>query len=146
MVFLLTDAVGGKGIGSDDVGSGLDVEAVYVGNDIWSSEAKHVVVTHKRDTPISKASPMETLCRQPESLDSRTHRAVHYQDAFLQTIPYFPKRLFHFGCKGTKKSEECRVKSEEIFRKKYFAKQNIIMYKEQNLLFFDKFLLKKFAG
>ena len=100
MIFLLADAVGGKSIGGDDVGSCLDVETMNVRNDLWSGQTQHVVVTHKRHAPILEPPFVEALRRQSESLNPRTHRTIHYQDALSKTIPDFLKLLFHFGCKG----------------------------------------------
>ena len=82
----LRNALRVEGVGLDDVGSCFEIAFVYVGDDIRTCEAQHVVVALHLPVGIGKASASEVGFGQSVLLNDSTHCTVENQDSFFDNM------------------------------------------------------------
>ena len=83
VVVSLRDTLAAEGVGADDVGTSLQIFAVYVSDDVGSGQVEHVVVALHHHFHILKTSAFEVGFVQMILLYHGTHSTIEYQYSFF---------------------------------------------------------------
>ena len=84
----LRDALRVEGVGGDDVGPGLQVSLVYVGNHVGSGQVQHVVVSLQHACRPHEPVAVKVLFAKSILLHDGAHSPVENQDSSVDDVVY----------------------------------------------------------